>query len=159
MNSDRGYMPRSKSHEYETPQWLFDELDSEFDFTVDVAATKDNAKCPRYYTVANDGLAQSWRNERVWMNPPYGRQIDQWIKKAYYSIRVPKGAELVVGLLPVSTSTIWFHKYVWKKSEIRFIKGRLKFKGHRDLTDAPFSSMVIIWTFKESNNQLPRRVE
>ena len=152
MTSDRGYMPRSKSQEWETPQWLFDELNAEFDFTIDVAATKDNAKCKRYYTIEDNGLRRSWTNERVWMNPPYGQHIKEWIRKAWFSMRKPEPAQVIVGLLPVSTSTEWFHKYIYHIAEIRFIKGRLKFTGSGKSQDATFSSMIIIWTFKESQN-------
>ncbi len=65
-----------------TPQELFDELNGEFRFTLDPCATKDNAKCARFYTKERDGLLESWVGERVFMNPPYGRVIGEWVKKA-----------------------------------------------------------------------------
>ena len=88
-----------------TPQWLFDELDAKYHFTVDVCATPDNAKCEKYYTEAQDGLAQKWTG-RVWCNPPYGRQIGKWVKKASEC-----AADVVVMLLPARTDTAWFHDY------------------------------------------------
>lgn len=72
----------SKTDEWATPQAFFDELNKEFNFELDVCATKENAKCAKYFTKKQDGLAQNWDNLRVWMNPPYGREIGKWVKKA-----------------------------------------------------------------------------
>lgn len=72
----------SETNEWSTPQDLFEELNEEFGFTIDVAATAENAKCERYYTAADDGLKQSWGGESVFCNPPYGRQIGRWVEKA-----------------------------------------------------------------------------
>lgn len=71
----------SQTPEWATPQPVFDALHAEFGFTVDVAATADNAKCARFYARWNDGLEQDWTGERVFCNPPYGREIGPWIKK------------------------------------------------------------------------------
>lgn len=81
LNSD--VMFSSKTNEWETPQDLFDKLDQEFNFTLDPCATDENAKCDRYYTIKEDGLKQSWKGETVFCNPPYGRQIKDWVKKCY----------------------------------------------------------------------------
>ncbi len=78
----QGYMPAAKSSEWETPWKFFRELDREFHFTLDPCATPENAKCERYFTQEQDGLAQSWAGEVVFMNPPYGREIAAWIMKA-----------------------------------------------------------------------------
>jgi len=67
---------------WSTPQDFFMELDEEFDFTLDPCCTKDNQKCEKYYTKEDDGLSKSWDNEYVFMNPPYGREIGKWVKKA-----------------------------------------------------------------------------
>lgn len=120
---------------WETPQSLFDELDKEFHFTLDVCATKENAKCERYFTKEDDGLAQEWCGI-CWMNPPYGRQIGKWIKKAYES-----GAR-VVCLIPARTDTAWWHDYVMK-GEYRFIRGRLRFGNSKN--SAPFPSAIVIF--------------
>ena len=73
----------SATEEWATPQSLFDALDDEFHFTLDPCATAENAKCVKYYTKAQDGLAQDWTGETVFCNPPYGRKIEPWIRKAY----------------------------------------------------------------------------
>ena len=73
----------SNTNEWATPQAFFDELNKEFDFTLDPCATPQNAKCARYFTKEIDGLAQSWRGEVVFCNPPYGRDISKWVAKAY----------------------------------------------------------------------------
>lgn len=128
----------SRADDWETPQWLFDQLNAEFGFTLDVCATPDNAKCERYYTKAEDGLAQDWSGV-CWMNPPYGREIGRWIEKAYES---SLGGVTVVCLLPSRTDTKWWHEYVMR-GEVRFLRGRLKFGGSKN--SAPFPSAVVIF--------------
>lgn len=95
----------SKTDMWATPQWLFDKLDAEYHFTVDVCATPENAKCPTYFTEEQDGLRQEWIG-RVWCNPPYGRQIGKWVQKAFEC-----AADVVVMLLPARTDTAWFHDF------------------------------------------------
>mgnify|MGYP001239103321 FL=1 len=97
----------SKTDNWATPQSFFDRLNAEFDFTLDPCADKDNAKCSRYYTADDDGLAQDWAGERVFMNPPYGRVIGDWIRKAYEESL--KGT-LVVALIPARTDTRYWHE-------------------------------------------------
>jgi len=126
------------SDEWATPQTLFDELDSEFQFTLDPCATPENAKCARFFTRAEDGLSRSWAGERVFCNPPYGREIAGWVKKL-----AEQRTAISVGLLPARTDTAWFHDYISGKAEVRFLRGRLKFGGSKK--DAPFPSMVVIW--------------
>ena len=112
-------------------------------FTLDPCSTHANAKCPKHYTIAENGLAQSWQGERVFMNPPYGRVIGDWMKKAYEE---SKGSALVVCLVPARTDTAWWHDYA-AKGEIHFVRGRLKFGGQKN--SAPFPSAVI--TFRPQN--------
>ena len=135
------YMPQAKTVEWETPQGLYDMLDAEFGFTLDVCATKDNFKHKNYFTPEQDALQQEWKGV-CWMNPPYGRGLDKWMKKAYESSL--EGAT-VVCLVQSSTDTNWWHNYSMK-GEIRFIKGRVKFviKGQAD-KPAPFSSAIVIF--------------
>lgn len=128
----------SKTDLWATPQDKFDELNAEFGFEIDVCANTENAKCSTYFTAEMDGLAQDWRG-KCWMNPPYGRAIGDWIKKAYESAM--NGAT-VVCLIPARTDTRWWHEYCMK-GEIRFIKGRLKFGGAK--TNAPFPSAVVVF--------------
>lgn len=126
----------SHSHEWETPQAVFDELNREFGFTLDVAATEANAKCPRFYDRAQDGLKQPWEGV-CWCNPPYGREIAKWVKRA------AEAPCTVVMLIPARTDTAWFHDYIYGKAEVRFIRGRLRFSGTK--ADAPFPSMIAIF--------------
>lgn len=130
----------SKTDNWATPQSFFDRLNAEFDFTLDPCADRDNAKCNKYYTANDDGLAQDWARERVFMNPPYGRVISDWVRKAYEEST--KGA-LVVALIPARTDTRYWHDYVMRAKEIRLVKGRLKFGDGRN--SAPFPSAVVIW--------------
>jgi len=127
----------SRSEEWSTPQALFDELDRKYHFTLDPCATLENAKCKRYFTKAEDGLKQDWTG-RVFMNPPYGREIGKWVRNAYEESRAH--AQLVVALLPSRTDTSWWHDYCLK-GEIRFIRGRLKFGNAKN--SAPFPSVIV----------------
>ena len=134
----------SASDLWSTPQDLFDKLHAAHHFTLDVCATADNAKCARYFTQADDGLAQVWEGV-CWMNPPYGRTIGLWMAKALHSSR--SGAT-VVCLVPARTDTRWWHDYAMK-GEIEFLRGRLKFGGHRN--SAPFPSAIV--TFRPNKLQ------
>ena len=131
-------MYSSNKDDYETPQELFDELNREFKFTVDLCASEANHKVPRYYTKENDGMKADLTGEVVFCNPPYGPQkTAQWIKKCAESNCTS------VLLLPARTDTKAFHEYIYKKAEIRFIKGRVKFGGGSG--PAPFPSMIVIF--------------
>ena len=115
----------SATVEWPTPQELFDELNAEFGFTTDVAATNDNAKCAHYYTQEQDGLKQDWRGV-CWMTPPYGRAMVEWLKKA---IRETWNETTTVCLIPARTNTAWWHDLCQKYGEVRFVRGRPKFGG------------------------------
>ena len=128
----------SATPEWETPQAFFDRLDAEFRFTLDVCSTHENAKCAAHYTRDEDGLAQSWSGV-CWMNPPYGREIAAWMRKAFRESR--RGAT-VVCLVPARTDTAWWHDYAMR-GEIRFLRGRLKF-GNAP-ANAPFPNAVVIF--------------
>ena len=121
-----------------TPQDFFDKLDAEFGFELDVCATPENAKCPRYFTKEMDGLAQEWKGV-CWMNPPYGREIGLWMHKA---LRSSQNGATVVCLIPARTDTAWWHDCAMK-GEIRFIRGRLKFGGGK--ANAPFPSAIVVF--------------
>lgn len=131
----------SKEEKWATPQDFFDKLNDEFHFTLDAAASPDNAKCANYFTEEQDGLAQSWEGHTVWCNPPYCRKTGLWVKKAYEEHQ--RTGCTVVMLLPSRTDVRWFHDYILGKAEIRFIKGRLKFGGNKN--SAPFPSIVVIY--------------
>lgn len=132
-----------------TPQKTFDELNDEFNFTLDPAATSESAKCAKYYTPKNDGLINTWAGNTVFCNPPYGKEIGNWVKKAHDE-HYKHGATIVM-LMPARTDTKYFHKYIYKKAEIRFLKGRLKFTDEQGNVagSAPFPSMVVIWRKQE----------
>jgi phage N-6-adenine-methyltransferase len=127
----RGYhavKPPSKTEVWETPAWLFRQLDEEFHFTVDVAAHPENAKCERYYTIDQDGLQQSWAGERVWCNPPYDhKSLTAFSSKAIREIEADP-CTLVVLLVPPKSDQAWWHECAMQ-GEVRFIRGRVAFGG------------------------------
>jgi phage N-6-adenine-methyltransferase len=129
----------SSCEDWETPQEFFDTVNAKFHFTLDVCATPANAKCTRYFTKKDDSLSRCWEGI-CWMNPPYGREIGKWVRKAYESAL--NGAT-VVCLLPARTDTAWWHDYVLPyTSGFSFIRGRLRFSGKGP---APFPSAVVIF--------------
>ena len=138
----------SKRQDWETPQFLFDALHKEFGFEVDVCAKAENAKCKDFFTEADDGLNQTWRGV-CWMNPPYGRGIEAWMQKAFESSF--EGA-LVVCLIPARPDTRWWHKYVNRATEVRFLRGRLKFVGAEN--SAPFPSAVVVFRPPRCGNRI-----
>ena len=128
----------SKTDMWETPQAFFDKLNERFNFELDVCASNDNAKCERFFTPEDDGLKQEWSGV-CWMNPPYGRQIGHWMKKALES---SKAGATVVCLVPARTCTTWWHDYA-EQGEYFFVRGRLRFGGAAH--DAPFPSAVVVF--------------
>lgn len=137
-----GYMPPSKSDDWATPKNLFDELDAIHKFTFDAAASSSNRLCEKWAgldhdnPMYSDGLNVTWAEETVWCNPPYGRQIKYWVKKAHLESATSK----IVMLLPARTDTMWFHDYA-SLHKVTFIRGRLKFGGHS--VSAPFPSIIV----------------
>ena len=140
MNTE--VMFSSKTDQWATPQKFFDLLNEEFDFTLDPCADEFNHKCSKYYTREQNGLTKDWNNERVFCNPPYGKEIVDWVKKCNQEV-FEGGCELAVMLVPARTDTRWFHDYIYHQAEIRFVKGRLKFGDSNN--SAPFPSMVVIF--------------
>jgi phage N-6-adenine-methyltransferase len=128
----------SATDNWATPQNLFDELDQRYGFELDVCASSENAKCKRFFSIEDDGLAQTWKGN-CWMNPPYGRAIGKWMAKAYDS---SKNGAKVVCLVPARTDTAWWHDYAMK-GEITFLKGRLKFGNSKN--SAPFPSALVVF--------------
>ena len=136
----------STTDDWATPQYIFDELDKEFHFTTDVCADEKNHKCANYFTKEDNGLEQDWIAE-CYMNPPYGREIGKWVKKAYDAAL--KGAT-VVCLLPSRTDTAWFQDFCLKSKDIRFIRGRLKFGDSKN--SAPFPSVIVVFSKETIKN-------
>lgn len=128
----------SKTCEWETPKDFFDRLNAQYHFVLDVCATAENAKCERYFTKEENGLKQEWTG-CCWMNPPYGKGIGDWMRKAYES---SFDGATVVCLVPARTDTGWWHDYAMK-GKITFIRGRLKFGGQKN--SAPFPSAVVVF--------------
>jgi len=141
-------MMSSKKMDWQTPQAFFDKLNQEFGFTLDPATNGTNALCPKFFTEAQDALAQSWQGETCYVNPPYGRVLKNWIRKAYEESQDPNTT--VVMLIPARTDTKYWHEYVMQASEIRFVQGRLKFGGGQTDDPAPFPSAVVV--FKGGHN-------
>lgn len=131
----------SAKDDWETPQDFFDSLNQEFHFSLDAAASDSNAKCPIYFTKSDNALLKNWGGYTVFCNPPYGREIADFVKKSYEESKKPNTS--VVMLLPARTDTKWFHEYILGKAEIRFLRGRLKFVGA--VNQAPFPSMVVVF--------------
>ena len=130
----------SAKEDWGTPQWLFDACDRVFKFTLDAAASRENALCPEYFTKADNSLLQEW-HESTWVNPPYGRGITgEFVavafRQAFY------GDKTSVLLLPARTDVRWFHEFIYEMPRVshRFIHGRLKFRGAE--SGAPFPSML-----------------
>ncbi len=131
----------SKTDNWATPQDFFDKLNEEFHFTLDPCANEENHKCDLFYTKEQDGLTKDWGGHVVFCNPPYGKEIADWVRYSYEQSQKPNTT--VVMLIPARTDTRYFHDYIYGKAEIRFIKGRLKFGDAT--TAAPFPSMVVVY--------------
>lgn len=132
----------SASGRWDTPQDFYDRLNKEFHFTLDPCADDLNHKCDKYYTEEQDGLAQDWSGERVFCNPPYGREVHKWVSKCFTEV-YGGDCPLAVMLLNARTDTRWFHDYIYNRAEVRFVKGRLSFGNSTNR--APFPSMVVVF--------------
>jgi phage N-6-adenine-methyltransferase len=129
----------SETDMWATPNDFYEKLNAVFRFETDVCANSENAKCDRFFTPEQDGLAQEWRGV-CWMNPPYGRRIGAWIQKAHESAK--KNGATVVCLLPARVDTRWWHEHC-AKGEVYFVKGRLKFGNAKN--SAPFPCAVVVF--------------
>lgn len=118
----------SVKDDWETPDWLYTKLNNEFHFDFD--------PCP--HLPKFDGLAIEWGNTNF-VNPPYGRNIKAWMQKGYNEW---KKGKTIVYLIHARTDTKWFHEFVYPYAELRFLKGRVKFKGAK--SGSPFPSMIAI---------------
>ena len=136
----------SKKEDWETPQLFFDELNKKYKFNWDLASSDANAKCVNHFTVGDDSLSQDWSalEGNLWLNPPYGRDLKRWVKKAYESSLNREG--VLVMLIPSRTDTSYWHDYIFDKAQIKFIRGRLKFEnGGVASQPAPFPSALITY--------------
>jgi site-specific DNA-methyltransferase (adenine-specific) len=141
MNNDLHFS--SKRQDWETPQDLFDRLNEKYQFTLDLAASKDNTKCESYFTEETNSLDKHWFLLKgwLWLNPPYGREVKDWVNKC--NLEAELGAK-IIALLPARVDTLWYHNYIYRKYYHTFLKGRLKFEINGEKTDpAPFPSMIV----------------
>lgn len=136
-------MPAIETDERSTPNRLFKPLDDLFHFTLDAAATAENAKCPKFYTREMDGLAQPWAPERVFCNPPYSRgQIALWLQKA-----IDEQTQSVF-ILPADFSTKW-SSLIWRHADIvHFCRGRFRF-GELHSAGAKFGSILVVFHWQQ----------
>lgn len=140
----KGMFTSDKNY-WETPKDFFDKLNEKFNFTCDLAASKENSKCDKYFTLEDDSLQQDWEELEGWLycNPPYGRELKNWVKKASES------KANIVMLIPARTDTSYWHDYIFGKAEIHFLRGRLKFELNGNSKDpAPFPSAIVIFNNK-----------
>lgn len=129
----------SDNSSWETPSWFFSAVHSEFSFDIDAAASMENRKLQKFFSVQQDAFRLQWHG-RLWLNPPYTRGINKWFAKARSEVEL-RGST-VVCLVPARTDTNWWFDHA-RFGEVRFLKGRLKFEGAP--TSAPFPSALIIY--------------
>lgn len=110
--------------DWETPPEIFEPLDREFHFGLDVCASTENRKCSKFYSIEENSLAQPWQGI-CWMNPPYGKNMQWWIQKAYDSAK--SGQATVVCLIPVRSNNEWWSLCI--QGEIWFVRKKIKFVG------------------------------
>jgi site-specific DNA-methyltransferase (adenine-specific) len=139
---EKAYHQRGRD-DYETPWHVFDPYNDEFAFTLDVCALPTTRKCARYFSPADDGLAQDWGTDICWMNPPFSA-VAQWMRKAYES---SLAGATVVCLVPARTDTRWWHAWVQDKADIRWRARRIKFllDGVRTKNSAGFPAVAVIY--------------
>lgn len=132
----------SEKQDWETPDTIFNSLNQEFHFDIDIASSKSNAKCNKFFTKDDDALSKDWSTlGNVFCNPPYN-ELPIWVEKAYQESLI-KHDGVIVLLITARPETVYWHKFIFKKAEIRFIKGRLKFSNAK--SSAPFPSAIVIY--------------
>lgn len=139
----------SNKDDWTTPLDLYNKLNSKFNFTLDPCSSETNHLCNKYYTIKENGLLQSWNNEIVFCNPPYGRKIYDWVKKCFDENN-NNGTEIIL-LIPSRTDTKYFHEFLYHNSnvDIFFLQGRLKFGNSQNF--APFPSLIAHFRSKKIN--------
>ena len=142
---------KSKSHVYETPNSIFEPLQKEFNLQLDVCANQENHKLRTYFTEEQDALTKNW-NTNFWMNPPFGRQLQKFVKKAQEESQ--KNKVIGVCLIPVRSNTKWWHKHIIDtNSEVRFIKGEVKFVGFERGLWMPFAIVIFKPNLSQNNKK------
>lgn len=138
----------SDKQDWRTPNYLFEDLNREFNFSLDAASSDENCRCEQHYTEENSGLDKPWIHGSVYLNPPYN-DCRTWLRKAYEE---SEHGTRVVCLVPARTDTLAFHEYCMRAEEVRFIRGRLKFSESNNT--APFPSMIVV--FGPNNSMNPK---
>lgn len=146
FTSDRwNTLSSSDRPDWRTPRWLFDKIAADYAFTIDLAASAENALCPRFYADNDSAFNHSWANEIAWLNPPYGRELPTWCRFAHLASENDNA--VVVALIPARVGTSWWHDYV-APHEVHFLRGRLHFDGVPN--PAPFDSAIIVYGGRSS---------
>lgn len=127
---------------WKTPSRLYVTLHKEFRFTRDVCASPWNAQCPDYWTVEDDGLARTWDGV-CWCNPPFDRTRGAWARKAWESAQCGVTSVLLIGANAVA-DTAWWHRYILRSSELRFMRGRPTFTGEAGITTSMRCVLVVM---------------
>lgn len=136
----------SKSDEWETPIEIFEQLHRYLGFTLDAAASPENALLPKYYTKHDEGLSSTWKYDRVWLNPPYSKKA----RPARFVRKMAEEALAGVALLPARTETALWHNWVYPyATAIFFFRGRLKFNNPlvEKVHPAPFPSALVFYHY------------
>ena len=145
----------SDKQNWETPQSLFEILNDEFNFEVDLCADNSNYKCDKYFTQDDDALSQDWGEfSSCFCNPPYESNTqNKFVEKAHDTFL--EHGNTIVLLIPARTDTKRWHKYIFGIAEVRFLEGRLKFEcdGEPHANPAPFPSAVVVFGGNESHVQ------
>jgi len=147
--SDQKVHFMSENQAWGTPRSFMAFLEERFNFspTLDAAATVRNTKAPRFYNPTQDGLKHPW-NGKVWLNPPFGRELPRWLEKCAEEIKTNDRCEVIYCLIPARTDTRWFHDIVMPNAYLAYlIKGRFNFvaPGTAEGANAPFPSMLVVW--------------
>jgi phage N-6-adenine-methyltransferase len=159
MHNLREAFVSSKKMDYSTPILFFDALNSVFGFETDLAASPENALCPKYYTESEDALTKEWRGV-CWLNPPYGRALPRFVAKA--SSEAMQKNTTIVMLIPARPDRLWWEKYIWRGDliaasvDLCFVRGRLKFG--EEVNQAPFPSAVVIFSRNGMDEQTQKQL-
>ena len=132
----------SAKQDWTTPKWLFAQLDAEFGFEIDAAASADNALCSKFFTEQDDALQQDWRG-RFFLNPPYSRAAGNFVRHAWEQVYAYGHADRGAVLIAARADTRWWNAYAMRGAEIRFVEGRLHFGESANA--ATFPSAVLVF--------------
>lgn len=132
---------------WRTPPEIFQKLNEEFNFDLDAAADSENTLCDRFLGKQADALSPApWPGYRIFLNPPYGRMLEPFVRRAAKEAALGK---VVVALVPLRTRAAWFHEAViGRASEVRCVRKRIKFlrpDGTRPKFTGSCDSMIIVW--------------